>query len=82
MGELFQSTPGINAGRITEYFAHSVWRSEFQSTPGINAGRILSMEPLLGPVNLFQSTPGINAGRIPGCKFDYCMVLVSIHARH
>ena len=44
MAALFQSTPGINAGRIglREELLAAVM--EFQSTPGINAGRIVIYE--------------------------------------
>ena len=40
----FQSTPGINAGRIPDAFSEvAAVLNEFQSTPGINAGRIPSV---------------------------------------
>ena len=37
---VFQSTPGINAGRIVEQEKARLNSELFQSTPGINAGRI------------------------------------------
>ena len=36
----FQSTPGINAGRIMRVGSRWIIVDKFQSTPGINAGRI------------------------------------------
>ncbi len=36
----FQSTPGINAGRIVKDERSTASYAMFQSTPGINAGRI------------------------------------------
>ena len=37
---MFQSTPGINAGRIRNCLGNRNFCLRFQSTPGINAGRI------------------------------------------
>jgi len=62
----FQSTPGINAGRIRcALWITAAAGETFQSTPGINAGRIRPKGFLGGALGFeFQSTPGINAGRI------------------
>ena len=60
----FQSTPGINAGRILCRPGLRYNIAGFQSTPGINAGRILACKCFVCLSSLFQSTPGINAGRI------------------
>ena len=40
--DVFQSTPGINNGRIGMTFARALNLAKFQSTPGINTGRISS----------------------------------------
>ena len=36
---MFQSTPGMNAGRSPEMGAENAMPDMFQSTPGMNAGR-------------------------------------------
>ncbi len=62
---LFQSTPGINVGRILIFGDRSGQVVMFQSTPGINVGRIHHGIGSLAHSRAFQSTPGINVGRIP-----------------
>ena len=65
---MFQSTPGIAAGRINVRLNAPVVLLLFQSTPGIAAGRIASTNGLSAHrTRLFQSTPGIAAGRIAAC---------------
>ena len=60
---LFQSAPGLEAGRCTTASSalRSIW--VFQSAPGLEAGRCspLSRRPAL-PCT-FQSAPGLEAGR-------------------
>ena len=67
---LFQSTPGINAGRIIGTWSGLRGPGVFQSTPGINAGRIGLHRSGVIFVGWFQSTPGINAGRILLFEFE------------
>ena len=61
---VFQSTPGIAAGRIQKSQSTGVVDTVFQSTPGIAAGRIARKGAPADAAVEFQSTPGIAAGRI------------------
>ena len=79
---LFQSTPGINAGRISVGLPKCLHDMRFQSTPGINAGRITVSKFYTASLHEFQSTPGINAGRILVALLINGDSAVSIHARH
>ena len=47
---MFQSTPGIAAGRIFRSLIYDLQGSTFQSTPGIAAGRILT-----GPITAYAT---------------------------
>ena len=52
LGTMFQSTPGMNAGRSGVRRYHCCTRGEFQSTPGMNAGRSLGSPGRRRPVGL------------------------------
>ena len=78
---LFQSTPGINAGRIPVIAKRHYHDTGFNPRPALMPGESLKPGGTL-VFKWFQSTPGINAGRIeqdPGKVFG---IIVSIHARH
>ncbi len=59
---MFQSTPGINAGRIVCNFSVATTERWFQSTPGINAGRILRFLMQRYMVNGFNPRPASMPG--------------------
>ena len=62
--ELFQSTPGINAGRICATSSPRPETSGFNPRPALMPGESPGVVLCEGEVCMFQSTPGINAGRI------------------
>ena len=61
--EMFQSAPGIAAGRCRSTSHRSRSTSQFQSAPGIAAGRCHSRFVMVHGHHQFQSAPGIAAGR-------------------
>jgi len=79
---VFQSTPGINAGRIARWV--TLWRADlsFNPRPALMPGESYKDLWNKDADHWFQSTPGINAGRIGHDRVDPHGRSVSIHARH
>ena len=61
--DLFQSAPGLLAGRYCISRAWSWRQMAFQSAPGLLAGRYVNGNLHRQPVERFQSAPGLLAGR-------------------
>jgi len=80
--EMFQSTPGINAGRILGKDPVAASIRLFQSTPGINAGRIRSTSPHENLLRSFNPRPALMPGESKDAMASVFKALVSIHARH
>ena len=78
---LFQSTPGIAAGRIHVRRRYRDSGCCFNPRPALLPGESLWIHPNT-VVTMFQSTPGIAAGRIGSEMPKPCGGAVSIHARH
>jgi len=79
---LFQSTPGINAGRILPTTATARAWCKFQSTPGINAGRIGVKAAVREALECFNPRPALMPGESASGHLVQQVHLVSIHARH
>ena len=79
---MFQSTPGIAAGRITvDLFEHGAL-VQFQSTPGIAAGRIARCFANTCSDDGFNPRPALLPGESEQRPATPCRLVVSIHARH
>ena len=63
-GLSFQSTPGINAGRIIKTRSSPLILSGFNPRPALMPGESSCIFAKSSCLIWFQSTPGINAGRI------------------
>ena len=81
-GLVFQSTPGINAGRSGMTQIAIISNAKFQSTPGINAGRSWARASTHSTPLGFNPRPASMPGD-PGSERTGCTRTdVSIHARH
>ena len=79
---LFQSSPGLLAGRVNQVDVVGGAAASFQSSPGLLAGRYAEMAEIMGKQIMFQSSPGLLAGRyLADATSERQAVLVSILAR-
>ncbi len=60
---MFQSAPGVRAGRKAALVADDLRELLFQSAPGVRAGRKDRQPRRVLPSREFQSAPGVRAGR-------------------
>ena len=79
---LFQSTPGIAAGRIKSAWLKPCQSTVFQSTPGIAAGRIRAWPSPAATQSCFNPRPALLPGESIALGAGAHKNDVSIHARH
>ena len=79
---VFQSSPGLMAGRYFRQAVLAVVKGRFQSSPGLMAGRYAALQPRVTTASRFQSSPGLMAGRYGGFYYEVMRPgMVSILAR-
>ena len=71
---MFQSAPGLEAGRCHRRIQRQIREIKFQSAPGLEAGRSLGVSASLGAAEGFNPRPALRPGE--ACPPGRCHYLI------